>query len=49
MEDQRHTYEGEVFASTVSDQDIIVSGLFMMFRDSQMKKFTTNEVIFRKR
>ena len=46
-EDQRHTYEGEVISSKLSDEEIMITGNFMLLTDSQIKRFISSETIFR--
>ena len=44
---QRHTYEGPVISSKLSDEEIVATGNFMMLRDTQVKQFIAKETIFR--
>ena len=44
---QGHTYDGKVIPSILSDEEIVASGNFMMLRDSQIKRLSTNDIISR--
>ena len=41
----RFTYEGRVVSSKLSDEEIVATGNFMMLRDTQLKRFITNDKI----